>query len=201
MKMYVLAMVGVVALGLTAMAVLAADQPAAPAPGKDEGIRHQAGQMADRLGLTPDQREAARAIIKAAHEEAQKAPDREAKANILREAFEKVKTTVLNDEQRQELAQVREGLGERIREIMGRVAERLGLTPEQKEAAKAIMQAAREEAQKAPEREAKAKILRGAFEKVKTTVLTDEQRQKLEKMREAFKERRQGCEGVKTPEK
>ena len=74
--------------------------------------------------------------------------------------------------------------------LFGRLAEKLGLSDKQKEDAKAILQAAREEAKKVTDRKAKMKIWKDAFEKIKTTVLTDDQRAKLKDMRENGRERR-----------
>jgi hypothetical protein len=68
------------------------------------------------------------------------------------------------------------------------MAEKLGLTDKQKADAKAICQAASEEAKKATDPAAKMKIMKDAFEKVKTTVLTDEQRAKLKGSHEGWRE-------------
>jgi Spy/CpxP family protein refolding chaperone len=173
-------------LALSAGWVLAqsAATPAAPAAGAGETIKARGEQMAERLGLSAEQREQMRTILKAAQEQVQSATDREAKAKIIREAMEKIKTTGLNDEQRKKWDEVREGAGQRLKERGGETFDRAGLSPEQKEAVKGIMQAAREQAEKAADREAKAKIIRDATEKVRTTVLTDEQRAKLGAARE-----------------
>jgi len=63
--------------------------------------------------------------------------------------------------------------------LFGRLAEKLGLSDKQKEDAKAILKAAHE---------ANRKNLKDAFEKVKTTVLTDAQRAKLKDRREGWRE-------------
>lgn len=182
MKRSLVVTLGVAVLALSAGWALAqnAAAPAAPAAGPGDAVKPRGEPVAERLGLSAEQRDEMRAILKAAHEETQNAPDREAKAKILREAMEKVRTTVLNDEQRKKWDEVRAGAGERARERAADMFDRLGLSPEQKESVKAIMQAAREEAQKVPDREAKAKIIREAIEKVKSTVLTEDQRKKLE---------------------
>ena len=161
-----------------------AENAATPAAGPGEAAKVRSEQAAERLGLSAEQREQMRTILKAAHEQAENAADREAKGKILREAMEKIKTTILNDEQRKKWDELRQGAGERARERGGEMFERAGLTPEQKEAVKAIMQPAREAAEKAADREAKAKIMREAIEKVRTTVLTDDQRKKLDAVRE-----------------
>jgi len=178
----------VLTLGMGVLALSAgwalAENAATPAAGAGEGLQARGERIAERLGLSAEQREQMKAILKAAHEEAQGAADREAKAKIMREAMEKVRTTVLDDEQRKKWDGVRESAGERARERGGEMFDRVGLSPEQKESVKAIVQAAREQAQNAPDREAKAKIFREAMEKVKATVLTDEQRKKLDAGRE-----------------
>jgi len=186
MKRSLVVTLGAAVLALSAGWVLAQDAaaPAAPAAAPADAVKARGEQMAERLGLSAEQRGEMRAILKAAQEQAQNAPDREAKAKILREAMEKIKATVLGDEQRRKWDDVRESAGERARERAGEMFDRLGLSPEQKESVKSIMQAAREEAQKATDREAKAKIIREAIEKVRSTVLTEDQRKKLEAARE-----------------
>ncbi|MCX5653975.1 MAG: Spy/CpxP family protein refolding chaperone [Planctomycetota bacterium] len=178
----------VLTLGMGVLALSAgwvlAENAATPAAGAGGDLQARGEHIAERLGLSAEQREQMKAILKAANEEAQGAADREAKAKTYREAMEKIKSTVLNDEQRKKWEEVRKGAGDRAREHAGEMFERLNLTPEQKDAVKTIMQAAREQAQGATDREAKAKILRDAVEKVKTTVLTDEQRKKLDAGRE-----------------
>jgi Spy/CpxP family protein refolding chaperone len=193
-------MLGVAVLALAAGWALA-ENAATPAAGPGEAAQARGEQMASKLGLTAEQREQMRKILRAAHEEAQNAPDREAKAKIIREAMEKIKATILNDEQRKKWEDVRQGAGERAREHMGQMLERMVLTPEQKEAVKAIMQPAREAAEKAADREAKARIIREAIEKVKATVLTDEQRKKMENAREELRERRPGGPGLRASTK
>jgi len=179
MRNLVVTILGVAGLALSAGWALAENAATPPAAPGEAAAAARGGQIAGRLGLSAEQREQMRTILKAAHEQAENAADREAKGKILREAMEKIKTTVLNDEQRKKWDEVRQGAGDRAKEPAGESLERLGLTPEQREASKAILQPAREAAQKAADREAKAKILREAMEKVKATVLTDEQRAKL----------------------
>ncbi len=60
----------------------------------------------------------------------------------------------------------------------------LDLTEEQREAAKEIMSAAREQAKDVEDHQKRRGIMREAFGKIKQEVLTDEQREKLAKMRE-----------------
>ena len=163
--------------------------PAAGGPEKaakcERGQHPLFGRLAEKLGLSDKQKEDAKAIFQAAREEAKKATDREAKMKIWKDAFEKVKTTVLTDEQRTKLAKMKKGF---VGGHLMRLCEKLGLTDKQKEDAKAILKAAHEEAKKATDHAAKMKIWKDAFEKVKTTVLTDEQRAKLKDMREGWRE-------------
>jgi Spy/CpxP family protein refolding chaperone len=140
--------------------------------------------MAEKLGLTDDQKAQAKAILKAAHEQAKAATDPEAKKKIMRDAFDKVRTTVLTEDQRTKLAELRK---ERIHARCAKLAEKLGLSDDQKAAAKAIMTQARADAKNAADRDAKKAVFKAAFEKVKTTVLTDAQRDQLAKMKEQRK--------------
>ncbi len=83
-----------------------------PAPGgKAEGCghwRHGRGvRLGQLLGLTDDQKAQIKTIMTAAREQAKTAADRAAKVKIFRDAFEKVKTTVLTDAQRQKLADLK----------------------------------------------------------------------------------------------
>ena len=55
-----------------------------------------------------------------------------------------------------------------------------------------ILKAAHGEMQNAADVQAKAKIMRDAMEKIRTTILTDDQRKKFEVGREEIKERRPG---------
>jgi transcription initiation factor TFIIIB Brf1 subunit/transcription initiation factor TFIIB len=172
----------VAVLAISAGWVLAENAATAAGPGDVAKARGE--RIAERLGLSAGQQEQMRTILKAAHEQAESSADREAKMKVMREAMEKIKATVLNDEQRKKFDEVRENPGDRARERVAEMADRLGLTPEQKEAAKAIMQAAHELAQNASEPAAKVRIFRDAMEKVRTTVLTDDQRKKFEAARE-----------------
>ena len=111
MKWMLMAM-GVAAIALAAGSILAADSattPApAPAPEKGQATKGHVGQVAEKLGLTDDQKVQVKAILKAAHEQAKAATDPEAKKKIMHEAFAKIKTTVLTDAQRTELAKMKE---------------------------------------------------------------------------------------------
>jgi hypothetical protein len=65
------------------------------------------GQVAQQLGLTPDQKAAAKAILKAAEEQAKTVTDHAAKHKIFEAAFAKIRTTVLTDAQRAQLAEIK----------------------------------------------------------------------------------------------
>ena len=83
---------------------MAADQPAAPGP----QARPQRGghMMFSGLNLTEDQKAKAKEIMDAARAEAAKATDPKAKGDIMRAAMDKIRTTVLTDEQRQKAEQM-----------------------------------------------------------------------------------------------
>ncbi len=101
------------------------------------------------------------------------------------ENFEKQLDEVLTDEQmekakglfRQRARDMRPGQGP------GRMAEALGLSDEQQEQVRTIMQAARAEAAQADTPEAKREILKAAMDKVHAEVLTEEQRAKAKELR------------------
>jgi Spy/CpxP family protein refolding chaperone len=192
MSKYLMTVVGVAAMALAAGIILAAETggatPTTP-PAKADVARPHGGWWADKLGLTPDQRDQVKAIMTTAREQAASAPDHAAKVKIFKDAFEKVKTTVLTDAQRTKLAELRASPAGRMRGRAHFVGEKLCLTPEQRDAAKAILKTAHEDAAKVVDKAAKVKIFKDAFEKIRTTVLTDAQRQKLADLREKMKER------------
>ncbi|MFP4107424.1 MAG: Spy/CpxP family protein refolding chaperone, partial [Phycisphaerae bacterium] len=95
---------------------------------------------------------------------------------LTEEQMEKVKSTV---------QQHRRG-GRRGMMAMGALR-RLDLTDDQKTEVKKIMAAAGEAVQKAEKPEEKREARQAAWEKIKTDVLTDEQRKKLEEMRKPGK--------------
>jgi Spy/CpxP family protein refolding chaperone len=104
----------VLAMLLGGVMAQAADQaaPATPAapqvtPAKPEGPHGKGGCVFGKLGLTDEQKAQVKTILTAAREQAKNAPDREAKMKIMREAFDKIRTTVLTDEQRTKLADLK----------------------------------------------------------------------------------------------
>jgi len=136
-----------------------------------------------RLDLTQEQKDAVKKITDEAKAAAEKAEGQEAKDKIRKDAWEKVKSTVLTEEQRKKLQEMKKG---RAEGMFGK----LKLTDEQNTQIKAIMDKAREEAKKAEGREAKGKILREAHEKIVKEVLTDKQREQLEEWKKKSGERR-----------
>lgn len=60
-----------------------------------------------KLNLTDAQQAAVKKIFEDANEQAKSAPDKEAAMKIHKDAWEKVKTTVLTDEQRTKLAELK----------------------------------------------------------------------------------------------
>lgn len=104
----------------------------------------------------------------------------------LHEKLLKQLADVLNAEQmnkvRDHFAKMREMPGVRARAAMSQ----LNMTDDQKKKAKEIMDAAQAEAKNATDPAQKEKIMKDAFEKIRKDVLTDEQRQKLEKEKGRF---------------
>ena len=145
-------------------------------------------RMTERHGLTAEQVEQVRAIMTAAHEQAEAADSREDKWEIMKAAFEQIKTEVLTDEQRAAAEEHRQG---RRHQFLTRIAEFLEMTEDQKAQAEAILTAAKAEAEAAETREAKWEVMRAAFEQIKAEVLTDEQRERAEQ----FHQRRGGHHG------
>ena len=166
---------GVVALVLAGMAwgsAVASGQESAPPRRATRG----AGMLGN-MNLTDEQKVKAKEIMDAARIEANKAQDVETKMKIFRDAAEKVRTDVLTAEQRQQVDDLRGKLG------FGGGAQ-FKLTDEQKAKAKAIMDAAKADAEKATDAAAKIKILKDAFDTIKAEVLTDEQRKQADEMQQ-----------------
>ena len=70
----------------------------------------------------------------------------------------------------------------------------LNLTDDQKAKVKGIMTAAKATAAKATDRAGKMQAFKDAFTTIKTTVLTDDQRKKLETLKAKFGHMRRGCQ-------
>lgn len=134
----------------------------------------------------------------------------------LHEQFMKDLSTVLNEEQMAKAKKFWQNrAGKRNREMQGnRGPERggmfaeLGLTDDQKAKIKDIMTDARTKAEAAENPQEKREIMQAAFQKVNSEVLTDDQKAKLEKMKQSRPQQRPGArrpgmnplEGIATPE-
>ncbi len=134
-----------------------------------------------RLDLSDEQKAQVKKIMEAANEDAKKVDDREGKRKIIQAAIEKIKNTVLTDEQKARLAEIRKrgGPAGRRRPFAG-----LELTEDQKAKVKEIMDAALKAAKDAKDRQARREILRTARQKIQTDVLTEDQRAKAKQLRE-----------------
>jgi Spy/CpxP family protein refolding chaperone len=154
----------------------------------------------DALDLTEEQQAAITEIREQARVDVEAAETRDARHEIIQAAHEEV-LSVLTEEQIEKLEQLREerpygrgGPGKgNIRIGPGRpvggsddlrpVFEELDLTEEQKTAIKEIHEQARADAESAETRQARQEIMQAAHEEV-LSVLTDEQIEKLEQLRE-----------------
>jgi Spy/CpxP family protein refolding chaperone len=132
-----------------------------------------------KLGLSDEQKQQVAEILRAAREKAAQTEDRDAKREILQAAMEKIRTDVLTEEQRQKLDEMREKFQSEPGERIAHALRRLGLSKDQQDQIAAIMAKAREDAKAAEGREAKAEGMKAAWEKIRTDVLTEEQREKL----------------------
>jgi hypothetical protein len=186
MKRYLL-----VLAALTAMSVLATAAAVAADPATQPA--RKAPMHAKALGLSDEQKAAARAIMQKARDDAAKAQTKEQRVQIYKAALAKIRAEVLTEEQRAKVDQLRQ----RIRETCGRAAReglaqaggQLGLSDEQKASAQEILSAARQQAQQAATVAEKAKIMREAFAKVRSDVLNDQQRAKADEMKAQAKQR------------
>jgi Spy/CpxP family protein refolding chaperone len=169
----------------------ATSQPAAKSHGQ--------GGPFSKLDLTADQKAQIKAIFEQAKKDAQTATDKADKAKIMKAAMEKIKTTVLTADQIKQLATIKGAhaggkggrMGNRGQHPFAGLAKKLGLTDDQKAQVKAIFEQAKKDAQAATDKADKAKIIKAAFEKVKTSVLTDDQRKKLAELQAERKEHQQ----------
>jgi Spy/CpxP family protein refolding chaperone len=142
------------------------------------------------LNLSDEQKAAIREIVKSAREQAAKLDTREQRVAVLKGAWAKVRAEVLNDEQRVKLDQLRAKLrGARERMAKSGMLDKLGLTDQQKAAAREIITKAHEQARGAQTLDEKLRIMRDAFAKFRSDVLTDEQRQTADELRAQGKER------------
>lgn len=131
-----------------------------------------------QIDLGDDQKAKIEEILKAARTEAEKTDGLEAKAKIWRDAFDKIRTDVLTEEQRKTLAEVKPpGMPE-----LEKLLEKLNLTQDQKGKIQDIVQDARKKAAQAKGDELKA-IWQAAHKKILDDVLTPEQRKQLQDFR------------------
>jgi len=144
-------------------------------------------QALRRLELTEAQQAKVKAILEQAAADAKKVDDPSAKRKVLQDAMESIRTSVLTDAQRAKLTRARARRGPGGPRGRAPLAE-LDLSDEQKAQVRAILQAARKEAEGA-EPEKRREVLRAAMEKVSTTVLTEAQAAKLKELREARRKR------------
>ncbi len=156
-------------LAVTLAGTTFAQAPTATAP-SPQARRHA---VLKALDLTADQKAQVKAILQQARTEAQSATDMQARHLIRQAAFQKIRETVLTDQQRTKMAQLHRA--QMRRAMFGQ----LNLTVDQKAQVKSIMQQARAAAQGATDVNAKHQIWKDAFAKVKDTVLTDQQRTHL----------------------
>ncbi|MFB3893852.1 MAG: hypothetical protein ACE15C_17710 [Phycisphaerae bacterium] len=144
-----------------------------------------AGDMMAKFRLTDEQKAKAKEIIEAAKADAAKAEGPEAKMKVFKDAFDKLVKDVLTEEQQKALEELKSKLAINIDEIKTQL-EKVKLTDDQKAKVKDIMDAARADAQKAEGAEARIKVFKDAFEKVKSDVLTEDQRKAVGELRTMF---------------
>lgn len=173
----------VVGLGLTSWAS-AQEKPKAEGPRPDgPPPMLRPNVLGKELGLSDAQKQQVEEIVRKARTDAQAASDPQAKRQIWQSAIEQIGRNVLNDEQRAKFRQLRQqqGPGGGPQPFM-EAMKQLDLTQEQKVRMQEIMQQARTDAEKATDPQAKRQALEAARKKIRTEVLTDEQRQQLEKI-------------------
>lgn len=157
--------------GLTVGKAMAAGSDSKPAVEK----RAEQGPFA-KLSLTDDQKAKAKEIMQQARKDAQVATDKAEKRKIMQAAREKIRDTVLTDAQREQLLEMRHPL-------LSKMGEKIGITDQQKQQIKDIWKQAAKDIQGATDKAAKQKIVRDAMKKIHDTVLTDDQRKKMEELR------------------
>jgi hypothetical protein len=147
------------------------------------------------LTLDEKQQAAVKDIADAARLDADKAADPRDRERIWKDAFEKIRTTVLNDEQRNRLESLKKD-----RQFEG--LEKLNLSDDQKKQIADLIRQAREDAAKADKPDAKREIYKIAWKKILDEVLTADQKKQFEEWKKTFgeglkervKERRRGHE-------
>ncbi len=84
--------------------------------GKGAKLRQAGATIAEKLGLTADQKAAAKQILTTAHEKAKGEQDHKAKLAIYKEAVAKIRAEVLTEEQRTKLDELKPKIQEWIKE-------------------------------------------------------------------------------------
>jgi len=191
-RKWIIAVVVLLAAGIATPTLLAAGKGSGRhEPGKWAMEEHHraAGGMFRQLDLSDQQRQAVREIMEAARQQARGVEDPQQRREIMHEAFGKIKQDVLTDPQREKLQESWKRYRRGGREWKARhplagvhLFRQLDLTDQQREAAKEIMATARQQAQGVEDPQQRREIIRQAFAKIKQDVLTDQQREKLEKI-------------------
>ncbi len=176
-----------------AVAVMASAGGVRADDGACEGGRIVAEHIAAKLGMTDDQKARAKEIMASAKAEADAAGTCEAKRAAFQTALAKVRDEVLTDEQRGKVDAFKNGIREKIGGALRKAGERaaaaLEMSDDQRARAKEILAAAKAEAEGAGSPEAKFGALKGAFEKIRDEVLTEEQRAKADAMKGKIREK------------
>ncbi len=180
--------VAVLVLGITAGKALAADATSQPTTQKSHG---DGGGWLGGLNLTEDQRSQIKAIRNETKKDLADATTDDEKAKLKKAEHEKI-MSVLTDEQKKTLSEHRKNVGGNP--LIGLVKQ-LNLTDDQKAQIKQILQQAKQDAQAATDKSAKKQIMQDAFKKIRDTVLTDEQRKKLQELIANFKKDHPGHNG------
>ncbi|MEI7836994.1 MAG: hypothetical protein WCK05_11380, partial [Planctomycetota bacterium] len=165
---------GIVIVALTVSVGVLCAAPASQ-PQREPDIRLSA--IVEKLDLTAEQKARVADVTGAAQAEADKEQTPDGKFLVWTRAVAKVKAEILTDAQRKKFddtpAAVKPGLG-----LMS-MAERLGLSDEQRVKAKGVIATAEAAAQKASVPADRHKIWMDAFEAIQKDVLTPEQRSRL----------------------
>ena len=129
------------------------------------------------LDMTDDQKVASRKILENARQEAENVNEPREKNNLYRAAVEKIRKEVLTPPQCRKL----DAMKEADRFNFNRI-ERLNLTDEQRASIRQIMGQAHDQAVALETPQQRRDVYQAAFEKIRTTILTEEQRQQLERL-------------------
>lgn len=136
-------------------------------------------QALRQLKLSEEQNAKVKAIMDEVAVQVQKTGDEKIKRQLMDEAMEKIKATVLTEEQKQALAKATPQRRQPFADM--------GLDEKQKSQAKTILDEAREKAKAAKTDEERRNIMQQAMQKVHETVLTEQQRAKVVEQRSPLK--------------